>query len=76
MRPKQPAAEPQEDLFHAQWENLVGPRHPLVRLAGLIAWLLACLLSPLVVPNQTGNARKPHPPENRLFHGRPAQVQR
>src|SRR3712207_9219646 len=38
MRPKQPKAEPQEDLFRARLENLVDPRHPLVRLAGLIDW--------------------------------------
>jgi IS5 family transposase len=38
MRPKQPAAEPQEDLFRARLANLVDPRHPLVRLAGLIDW--------------------------------------
>ncbi len=38
MRPKQPKAEPQEDLFRARLENLVGPRHPLVRLAKLIDW--------------------------------------
>src|SRR5919202_5481984 len=38
MRPKQPKAEPQEDLFRARLENLVGARHPLVRLAGLIDW--------------------------------------
>jgi len=38
MRPKQPSAEPQEDLFRARLENLVGPRHALVRLAGLIDW--------------------------------------
>jgi IS5 family transposase len=38
MRPKQPAAEPQEDLFRARLENLVDPRHALVRLAGLIDW--------------------------------------
>ncbi len=36
MRPKQPKAEPQEDLFRTRLENLVDPRHPLVRLAGLI----------------------------------------
>jgi IS5 family transposase len=36
MRPKQPKAEPQEDLFRARLQNLVDPRHPLVRLAGLI----------------------------------------
>jgi transposase, IS5 family len=38
MRPKQPAAEPQEDLFRARLENLVDRRHALVRLAGLIEW--------------------------------------
>jgi transposase, IS5 family len=38
MRPKQPKAEPQEDLFRARLEKLVDPRHPLVRLAGLIDW--------------------------------------
>jgi transposase, IS5 family len=38
MRPKQPAAEPQEDLFRARLQNLVDPRHALVRLAGLIEW--------------------------------------
>ncbi len=38
MRPKQPAATPQDDLFRARLENMVDPRHPLVRLAGLIDW--------------------------------------
>ena len=38
MRPKQPEAEPQEDLFRARLVNLVDQRHPLVRLAGLIDW--------------------------------------
>jgi transposase, IS5 family len=38
MRPKQPEAEPQEDLFRARLANLVDPRHALVRLAGLIEW--------------------------------------
>ena len=38
MRPKQPAAEPQEDLFRARLQTLVDPRHALVRLAGLIDW--------------------------------------
>ncbi|MBC4018575.1 IS5 family transposase, partial [Siccirubricoccus deserti] len=38
MHPKQPKAEPQEDLFRARLENLVDPRHALVRLAGLIDW--------------------------------------
>jgi IS5 family transposase len=38
MRPKQPKAEPQEDLFRARLENLVNPRHALARLAGLIDW--------------------------------------
>src|SRR3712207_2275594 len=38
MRPKQPQSEPQEDLFRARLQTLVDPRHPLVRLAGLIDW--------------------------------------
>ena len=38
MRPKQPKAEPQEDLFRARLENLVDLRHSLVRLAALIDW--------------------------------------
>jgi transposase, IS5 family len=38
MRPKQPEAEPQEDLFRARLENLVDPRHALVRLAALTDW--------------------------------------
>ena len=38
MRPKQPTAEPQDDLFRARLANLVDRRHPLVRLAGLIDW--------------------------------------
>ncbi|MBC4018170.1 IS5 family transposase, partial [Siccirubricoccus deserti] len=38
MRPKQPAVEPQEDLFRARLENLVDPQHALVCLAGLIDW--------------------------------------
>src|SRR5215218_5170313 len=38
MRPKQPAAEPREDLLRTRLENLVDPRHALVRLAGLIDW--------------------------------------
>jgi transposase, IS5 family len=38
MRPTQPESEPQEDLFRARLENLVCPRHALVRLARLINW--------------------------------------
>ena len=38
MRPKQPEAEPRDDLFRARLENLVDPRHALARLAGLIDW--------------------------------------
>ena len=38
MRPKPPAAEPQDDLFRARLQSLVDPRHALVRLAGLIEW--------------------------------------
>lgn len=38
MRPKQVAAEDQDDLFRARLENVVDRRHPLVRLAELIDW--------------------------------------
>src|SRR5829696_7359069 len=38
MRPKQATATPQDDLFRARLQNLVDPRHPLVRLAELIDW--------------------------------------
>ena len=38
MRPKPSQAEPQDDLFRARLMNLVDPRHPLVRLGGLIEW--------------------------------------
>ena len=38
MRPKQATATPQDDLFRARLQNLVDPRRPLVRLAGLIDW--------------------------------------
>ena len=38
MRPKQPTAQDQDDLFRARLANLVDRRHPLVRLAGLIDW--------------------------------------
>ncbi len=38
MRPDQPEAEDREDLFRTKLTNLVEPRHPLVRLAGLIEW--------------------------------------
>jgi hypothetical protein len=38
MRPNQPAAEPQEDLFRARLQSRGDLRHALVRLAGLSAW--------------------------------------
>ena len=38
MRPKQATATLQDDLFRARLQNLVDPRRPLVRLAGLIDW--------------------------------------
>jgi IS5 family transposase len=38
MRPKQPKAEPQDDLLRARLQNLVDPQHPLLRLSGLIGW--------------------------------------
>ena len=37
MRPKSPPPE-QPELFRSALMNLVDPRHPLVRLAGLIDW--------------------------------------
>src|SRR5215208_735678 len=38
MRPKSPEPVEQAELFRARLDNLVDPRHPLVRLAGLIDW--------------------------------------
>ncbi len=38
MRPKPPDPAAQPELFRARLDNLVDPRHPLVRLAGLIDW--------------------------------------
>ena len=38
MRPKQPEAADQHELFRAQLDNIVDRRHPLVRLAGLTDW--------------------------------------
>jgi IS5 family transposase len=38
MRPKQPETTDQAELFRARLDNLVGPKHPLVRLAALIDW--------------------------------------
>ena len=38
MRPKPPDPADQPELFRARLDNLVDPRHPLVRLAGLIDW--------------------------------------
>jgi transposase, IS5 family len=38
MRPKPPELVGQAELFRARLDNLVDPRHPLVRLAGLIDW--------------------------------------
>ena len=38
MRPKPPEPTDQADLFRARLDNLVDPRHPLVRLAALIDW--------------------------------------
>ena len=34
MRPKQPTAEPQDDLFRARLENLVDRQHPLYAWPG------------------------------------------
>ncbi len=49
MRPKQPKAEPQEDLFRARLQNLVDPQHPLVRLAGLIDWSRFARICPSIL---------------------------
>ena len=38
MRPKPPDPAVQPELFRARLDNLVDPRHPLVRLAALIDW--------------------------------------
>jgi transposase, IS5 family len=38
MRPKPPEAADQHELFRARLDNIVDPKHPLVRLAGLIDW--------------------------------------
>lgn len=38
MRPKPPDPADQPELFRARLDDLVDPRHPLVRLAGLIDW--------------------------------------
>jgi len=38
MGPKQATAVPQDDLFRVRLKNLVDPRHPPARLAGLIDW--------------------------------------
>ena len=38
VRPKQPEAADQHELFRAQLDNIVDRRHPLVRLAGLTDW--------------------------------------
>ena len=38
MRPKTPDVEPTEDLFRLRLEQMIDPRHELVRLAELIDW--------------------------------------
>jgi transposase, IS5 family len=38
MKPRIPEVTPQDDLFRSRLENLVSPRHPLVRLAERIDW--------------------------------------
>jgi transposase, IS5 family len=38
MRPKQPDPEDPDDLFRSRLSQEIDPRHPLVRLAGLIDW--------------------------------------
>jgi IS5 family transposase len=38
MRPKPPEATDQAELFRSRLDNIVDPKHPLVRLAALIDW--------------------------------------
>jgi IS5 family transposase len=38
MRPKDPPASTNLELFRSHLANIIDPRHPLVRLAGLIDW--------------------------------------
>ena len=38
MRPKPPDPKPPDDLFRARLSQQIDPRHPLVRLAGLLDW--------------------------------------
>ena len=38
MRPKQPDPKEPDDLFRARLSQQLDPRHPLVRLTGLIDW--------------------------------------
>ena len=38
MKPKKHEPQPQEELFRNRLENLIDPRHELVRLAKLIDW--------------------------------------
>jgi IS5 family transposase len=38
MRPKQPGLLPDQELFRSRLENIIDPRHSLVRLARLIDW--------------------------------------
>ena len=38
MRPKTPEVEPTEDLFRLRLEQMIDPRHELVRLGELIDW--------------------------------------
>jgi transposase, IS5 family len=38
MKPRTPGVTPQDDLLRSRLENLVSPRHPLVRLAERIDW--------------------------------------
>ena len=70
MRPKPPEAEPQHELFRSALVNLVDPRHPLVRLAGLIDWeRFEAAFGPLYTRRRRP-ARAADPP-----HGRPAPAQ-
>ena len=68
MRPKQPEAEPQEDLFRARLDNLVDPRHALVRLAALIDWVGSR-------PPSARSTRTAAAPAADAPHGRPAPAE-
>jgi transposase, IS5 family len=38
MKPRTPGVTPQDDLLRSRLENLISPKHPLVRLGERIDW--------------------------------------